>query len=83
MAKPKINYLKAYRELKVLIEHERSAHDALHKDYAQLRDKYDKAVEQGKNNVELLYEQRGVIGFLETKIVKLTEMLDKEKYARK
>jgi hypothetical protein len=83
MPKIKIDYVKAYRELKTLIEHERDAHNALHKEYAQLKDKYDKVVEQGKNNVELLYEQRGVIGFLETKIVKLTEMIDKEKYARK
>jgi hypothetical protein len=83
MARPKTNYLKAYRELKALIEHERSTHEALLKEYAQFRDKYDKAVEQGKKNVELLYEQRGVIGFLETKIVKLTEMIDEKKYARK
>jgi hypothetical protein len=38
----------------------------------------DKAVRTNKEQQVMLYEQRGIIGFLEAKIAKLSEMLPNE-----
>jgi hypothetical protein len=38
----------------------------------------DKAVKANKNQQVMLYEQRGIIGFLEAKIAKLSEMIPDE-----
>jgi len=81
MARTKIDYVKAYREMRAQKEELATGYNNLLNENRALRDMYDKAVEKGKANVELLYEQRGVIGFLETKILKLTEMME-EKHGR-
>ena len=79
MTRTKINYVKAYREMRSENEKIGSRYNDLLNENRALRDMYDKAVEKGKANVELLYEQRGIIGFLESKIVKLTELLEQKK----
>ena len=77
MARTKIDYVKAYRELKS----QNAEHDAMYKkllhEFNTWKIDHYKMIEKSKANVELLYEQRGVIGFLELKIVKLTELLEK------
>ena len=78
MGRVKINYPKAYREMRAEKEELATGYNNLLVDYSNLKIEYNKAVEKGKANVELLYEQRGIIGFLETKIVKLTELLEKK-----
>jgi len=78
MGRVKIDYPKAYREMRAEKEELATGYNNLLVDYSNLKIEYNKAVEKGKANVELLYEQRGVIGFLETKIVKLTELLEKK-----
>ena len=78
MGRTKIDYPKAYREMRAEKEELATGYNNLLVDYNNLKIEYNKAVEKGKGNVELLYEQRGVIGFLETKIVKLTELLEKK-----
>jgi len=79
MGSTKIDYSKAYREMRAEKEELATGYNNLLVDYNNLKIEYNKAVEKGKGNVELLYEQRGVIGFLETKIVKLTELLEQKK----
>ena len=78
MARTKIDYVKAYRELKAQVQESNARYTKLLVDYSNLKTEFNKAVEKGKANVELLYEQRGVIGFLETKILKLTEMMEEK-----
>ena len=77
------DYKKLYNELKALHAHveERfftlnETHAELMKRYSRLADEFDKAVKSNKRYQEMLYEQRGVIGFLEDKIEKLKENLD-------
>jgi hypothetical protein len=79
MTRTKINYVKAYRELKFQNELNENRFNDLLNESKALSDKYEQAIEKAKANVELLYEQRGIIGFLEAKIVKLTELLDQKK----
>ena len=83
MGRVKIDYPKAYRELKAQVQESNARYAKLLVDYSNLKTEYNKAVEKGKENVELLYEQRGVIGFLETKIVKLTELLEQKHKGQK
>jgi len=83
MGRAKIDYPKAYRELKAQVQESNARYAKLLVDYSNLKTEYNKAVEKGKENVELLYEQRGVIGFLETKIVKLTELLEQKHKGQK
>jgi hypothetical protein len=45
--------------------------NALVEKHDQLIAEFDKAVVEGKRMREMLYEQRGIIGFLESKIEKL------------
>ena len=78
MGRTKIDYSKAYREMRAEKEELATGYNNLLNENRALRGMYDKEVEKGKAKVELLYEQRGVIGFLETKIVKLTELLEKK-----
>ena len=78
MTRTKINYVKAYRELKFQNELNENRFNDLLNESKALSDKYEQAIEKAKANVELLYEQRGIIGFLEAKIVKLTELLEKK-----
>jgi len=78
MGRVKIDYPKAYREMRAEKEELATGYNNLLVDYSNLKIEYNKAVEKGKANVELLYEQRGIIGFLELKIVKLTELLEKK-----
>jgi len=79
MGRTKIDYPKAYREMRAEKEELATGYNNLLVDYNNLKIEYNKAVEKGKGNVELLYEQRGIIGFLESKIVKLTELLEQKK----
>jgi len=78
MGRVKIDYPKAYREMRAEKEELATGYNNLLVDYSNLKIEYNKAVEKGKANVEILYEQRGIIGFLESKIVKLTELLEKK-----
>jgi hypothetical protein len=77
------DYKKLYNELKALHAHveERfftlnETHAELVKRYSRLDDEFTKAVHANKNQQVMLYEQRGIIGFLEDKIEKLKENLD-------
>tara|TARA_R110000822_G_scaffold92140_16_gene212151 strand:+ start:1513 stop:1764 length:252 start_codon:yes stop_codon:yes gene_type:complete len=77
------DYKKLYNELKALHAHveERfftlnETHAELIKRHSRLDDEFTKAVKSNKRYQEMLYEQRGVIGFLEDKIEKLKENLD-------
>jgi len=78
MGRVKIDYPKAYREMRAEKEELATGYNKLLVDYSNLKIEYNKAIEKGKANMELLYEQRGIIGFLESKIVKLTELLEKK-----
>jgi len=57
--------------MKTLYEEVLLRNDALVKKHDHLEAEFDKAVAEGKRFREMLYEQRGVIGFLENKIKKL------------
>jgi len=71
MGRAKINYAKSYKEMKTLYEEVLLRNDALATKHDRLIAEFDKAVAEGKRFREMLYEQRGVIGFLENKIEKL------------
>ena len=79
MARTKINYVKAYRELKSQNEEYDARYNKLLNEFNTWKIDHYKMIEKSKANVELLYEQRGIIGFLESKIVKLTELLEQKK----
>jgi len=67
----KINYAKSYKDMKTLYEEVLLRNDSLVTKHDRLIAEFDKAVAEGKRFREMLYEQRGVIGFLENKIEKL------------
>jgi len=71
MGRSKIDYSKSYKEMKLLYEELLVRNNALVKKYDHLVVEFDKAVLEGKRFREMLYEQRGVIGFLESKLEKL------------
>ena len=73
MSRPKIDYVKSYKEMKNLYEDVLFKNDALVKKHDQLIAEFDKAVAEGRRFREMLYEQRGIIGFLESKIEKLKD----------
>jgi len=77
------DYKKLYNELKVTYESCAEQYAKLVEDHTRLMDRYGKldneftkAVHANKNQQVMLYEQRGIIGFLENKIEKLKEELD-------
>ena len=51
-------------------------HAKLKQRYAYLDQEFTNAVESNKRYQVQLHEQRGVISFLETKLAKMSEMLD-------
>lgn len=71
MGRNRINYVEAYRSLKTEYESALQLNIALLEKHNKLIKEFDKAVSEGKLLKEMLYEQRGVIGFLEDKIEKL------------
>lgn len=73
MARPKIDYGKAYKEIKVKLDFVQSMHGDLVLEYEKLDNEFSKAVKEGKRMREMLYEQRGIIGFLEAKLKKLKD----------
>jgi hypothetical protein len=73
MARTKIDYAKAYKETKKRLELKDSMNSELIGKYEKLSCEFNKAVAEGKRFREMLYEQRGVIGFLETKLEKLKD----------
>ena len=73
MGRTKIDYSKSYKEMKLLYEELLLRNDALVKSHNLLTKEFDKAVVEGKHFREMLYEQRGVIGYLESKIEKLED----------
>jgi len=73
MARPKIDYAKSYREMKSLYENVLLRNDELAKKHDRLTAEFDKAVAEGKRFREMLYEQRGVIGYLESRIENLQD----------
>lgn len=73
MARPKIDYGKAYKEIKVKLDFVQSMHGDLVLEYEKLDNEFSKAVKEGKRMREMLYEQRGIIGFLEAKLEKLKD----------
>jgi len=78
MARPKIDYAKAYRETKAMLDVVETTNIELTRKYDRLNLEFDKAVKEAKRYKEMLYEQRGVIGYLETQVKamdqKLTEL---------
>ena len=77
------DYKKLYNELKALHAHveERfftlnETHAELMKRHSRLDDEFTKAINANKNQQMMIFEQRGIIGFLESKIEKLKENLD-------
>jgi len=79
MGRTKIDYPKAYREMRSENEKIGSRYNKLLHEFSTWKIDHHKMIEKSKANVELLYEQRGIIGFLESKIVKLTELLEQNK----
>jgi hypothetical protein len=81
MGRPKIDYAKAYRETKVMLDVVETTNIELTRKYDRLNLEFDKAVKEAKRYKEMLYEQRGVIGYLETQVKamdqKLTELENK------
>jgi predicted nuclease with TOPRIM domain len=73
MGRAKIDYAKLYREIKQAYEELLGRNDALVKSHKHLTAEFDKAVVECKHFREMLYEQRGVIGYLESKIEKLED----------
>ena len=63
MGRTKIDY-------KVKLDFVQSMHDDLVLEHEKLENEFNKAVKEGKRMREMLYEQRGIIGFLESKIEK-------------
>lgn len=78
----KINYTKAYREktkeLKEMQAQLESKVRYFEDRAAHYEKEFDKAVASNRRYQELLLEQRGIIGFLEGKITKLTELLEEQ-----
>jgi len=78
----KINYVKAYREktkeLKELQAKLESEIKFLEERLAHNQKEFDKAVTSNRRYQEIILEQRGIIGFLEGKITKLTELLEEQ-----
>ena len=79
MGRTKIDYPKAYRELKAQVQEYDARYNKLLHEFSTWKIDHHKMIEKSKANVELLYEQRGIIGFLESKIVKLIELLEQNK----
>jgi len=78
MARTKIDYPKAYREMRAQKEELATGYNKLLNEFNTWKIDHYKMIEKSRANVELLYEQRGIIGFLESKIVKLTEMMEEK-----
>ncbi len=78
----KINYTKAYREktkeLKELQAQMESKVRYFEDRSTHYEKEFDKAVASNRRYQEIILEQRGIIGFLEGKITKLTELMDEE-----
>ena len=77
------DYRKLYNALKESSEILAERCNKLHEEntnlmgkYSRLDDEFTKAVHSNRRYQEQLLEQRGIIGFLESKILKLTEELD-------
>ena len=77
------DYKKLYNELKATYENCSEQYVLLVKEHTHLMDRYGnldkeftKAVNANKNQQMMIFEQRGIIGFLENKIEKLRENLD-------
>lgn len=73
MARQKTDYVKSYKEMKLLYEELLLRNNELVRKHDHLIAEFDKAVIECKRFREMLYEQRGVIGFLESKIEKLQD----------
>ncbi len=79
------DYKKLYNELKTTNEATterldtlQEAHTTLMFKYQRLDDEFTKAVKSNRTYQEQLHEQRGVIKFLEVKLLKLAEELDND-----
>lgn len=77
------DYKKLYNALKesseILAERCNTLHEThtgMMQKYSRLDEEFTKAVNSNRRYQEQLLEQRGIIGFLESKILKLTEELD-------
>jgi hypothetical protein len=73
MGRSKIDYSKSYKEMKLLYEGLLLRNNELVREHDRLVAEFNKAVLEGKRFREMLYEQRGVIGFLESKLEKLKD----------
>lgn len=76
------DYKKLYNELKVTHEATterldtlQETHTNLMSKYSRLDDEFTKAVNANKNQQMMIFEQRGIIGFLETKMTALAEQM--------
>ena len=73
MPRKPTNWRAEYIEAKKIGELHKQANDELHKQMEKQIKNYETMIVDSKRLREMLYEQRGVIGFLEAKIEKLME----------
>jgi hypothetical protein len=70
---------KTLEELMDFVQHMDSYGSQLQVENSNLREHVRKLEEANKRGNEILLEQRGIIGFLESKLVRMTEMYEGER----
>ena len=71
---------KTLEELMDFVQHMDSYGIQLQVENSNLREHIKKLEEANKRGNQILLEQRGIIGFLEAKLAKITEMYEDKKY---
>lgn len=72
---------KTFEELMDLVQHMESYGIQLQEENSNLRQYIKKMEEANTRGNQILLEQRGVIGFLESKLARMTEMYEEAKNA--
>lgn len=76
-----MNKKKTLEELMDLVQHMETYGTQLQVENRNLREHIKKLEEANKRGNQILLEQRGVIGFLESKLVRMTEMYEEARDA--
>lgn len=76
-----MNKKKTLEELMDLVQHMETYGVQLQAENSNLRQHIKKLEEANKRGNQILLEQRGVIGFLESKLVRMTEMYEEARDA--
>ena len=76
-----MNKKKTLEELMDLVQHMETYGTQLQVENSNLRQHIKKLEEANKRGNQILMEQRGVIGFLESKLVRMTEMYEEARDA--